>query len=337
MASLKVLIAVELEERHLKSLAAAHPNVEFMYGTEAIFGYDARYNRPPGAATAAHLDPDAALGQMEVMLSLRFPRSVVERALNLKWIQVLSAGVNWLSGHPILKTDVVVTSANGVAAIPIAEWVVCAMLMLVKRIPFATQNHRERRWLKYTGGELNTKTIGIVGLGHIGTEVARKAKAMGMRVLAIRRSADSGPLPDYVDQMYPRERLLDLLSASDFVALCVPLTAETEKVIGEAELRAMRPSAFLINISRGGVIDEPVLIRALKEGWIAGAGLDVFAQEPLPPESELWDLPNLIMTPHTSSTSEYQTDRIVELFSENIRRYIAGEKMINVMDKSKGY
>jgi phosphoglycerate dehydrogenase-like enzyme len=336
MAPLKVLVATEMQEKDLQTIAAAHPDVELMYTTESAFALDPRLHRPPSPSPFTVADAEAALREAEAMLAFRFPLDILDHAPKLKWIQLASAGANWLSDTPIAKSDLILTNASGVAAIPIAEWIICTMLMFVKRIPYAQRNRQNRRWRRYNAGELNTKTLGIVGTGHIGTELARIAKALGMRVLATRRSA-TGLLPPNVDTMYPRERMAELLAASDFVALCVPLTAETEKLIGEKELRTMKPSAYLFNVSRGAVIDEPVLIRALKEGWIAGAGLDVFEQEPLPAESEFWDLPNVILTPHVAGSTEFYNERIAALFAENIRRYIAGKELKNVVDKAMGY
>lgn len=337
MASLKVLVATEMQEKHLKAIGAAHPDIDLTYTPDSVFALDPRPNRPPTTISPAGLDPKAILRETEVMLAFRFPFDILDRAPKLKWIQLASAGANWLSDTPLINSDVIVTNASGVASIPIAEWIMCSMLMFVKNMPFAQQNRGEKRWKRYLAGELNTKTLGIIGIGHIGKDLARMAKGMRMKVLATRRSSAPGPLPANVDEMFPRERLSELLAASDFVAISVPLTAETAKLIGEQELKAMRPSAYLFNVSRGPVVDEPVLIRALKEGWIAGAGLDVFEQEPLQAESELWDLPNVILTPHVAGSSEFYNDRIAELFGENLRRYATGKELKNVIDKSLGY
>jgi len=184
---------------------------------------------------------------------------------------------------------------------------------------------------------LRSKTVGIVGLGNIGREVARLAKAFGMRVVATRRSVKRVARAKYVDILLPREQLLRLLSESDFVVLSLPFTSETNKLIGEKELRTMKPTAYLINIARGNIVDEEVLIRALDEHWIAGAGLDVFATEPLPPDSRLWEFPNVIFSPHIAGGMEDYNIRTIELFCENLRRYLSGKNLFNVIDKKKGY
>jgi phosphoglycerate dehydrogenase-like enzyme len=174
-------------------------------------------------------------------------------------------------------------------------------------------------------------------MGHIGGEVARLAKAFGCRVLATRRSVSERAAGEGVDELLPASALPYLLAQSDFVVLCVPLTGETRHLIGEAELRAMKPTAVLINIARGAVVDEAALVRALKEGWIAGAGLDVFEQEPLPEDSALWSLENVILTPHISGGTEIYNQRATGIFCENLRRYLAGEPLMNLADAERGY
>jgi D-2-hydroxyacid dehydrogenase (NADP+) len=182
-----------------------------------------------------------------------------------------------------------------------------------------------------------TARVGIVGLGHIGREAARLAKAFGMRVLATRRSAKQVGQARYVDTMLPIKQLRRLLTESDFVVLSLPLTQETRQIIGEVELRSMKPTAYLINIARGSLIDEESLVRALEEKRIAGAGLDVFAREPPPAESPLWGFPNVIISPHIAGGMEDYVERATGVFVENLRRYIQGKKLINIVDKERGY
>jgi phosphoglycerate dehydrogenase-like enzyme len=179
--------------------------------------------------------------------------------------------------------------------------------------------------------------VGIIGLGHIGREVARLSKAFGMRVIATRRSATKLGRARYVDRLMPSKQLQSLLAESDFIAICVPYTPETYHLIGEKELGIMKPTAYLINIARGGIIDEEALIRALDEKRIAGAGLDVTAREPLPTKSRLWDLDNVILSPHVAGGMEDYVVHATELFCENLRRYIAGKKLRNVIDRKRGY
>ncbi len=275
-------------------------------------------------------------------------------APRLRWIQLNSAGVDHILDAPIMDSDVIITTASGIHAPPIAEYVLAFMLSHIRKFPqmLRYQMRREwpkKRWKVLLGGELRGKTVGIVGYGSIGREVGRLAKAFGMRVVATKRSAgerrDTGywiagagdPEASLLDRLYPPEGLQEMVAECDFVVIALPLTSETMRAIGEEELRAMKPSSFLVNIARGEIIDEPILIRALKEGWISGAGLDVFAQEPLPKDSELWDMENVIISPHIAAATPCYDERATDLFAENLRRYLAGEELLNVVDRKRGY
>lgn len=280
---------------------------------------------------------DALLAEVEVIFGLRLPRDVITRAPKLKWVQVMAAGANRFLDTAMLESQVMMTSVSGIHATPISEFVFGLMLMFVKHAPLCFQAKQEKQWRRPLPSVLRSKTVGIVGLGSIGREVARLAKAFGMRVLATRRSTKRVGQAKYVDIILPKDQLLWLLMESDFVVLTLPLTPETNKFIGEEELRAMKSTAYLINIARGGVVDEEALIRALDEHWIAGAGLDVFTIEPLPTESRLWELPNVILSPHISGGMEDYNMRATEVFCENLRRYLNGKKLLNIVDKNRGY
>ncbi|UCH42336.1 MAG: D-2-hydroxyacid dehydrogenase [Dehalococcoidales bacterium] len=280
---------------------------------------------------------DDLLAMTEVIYGVYLPRNVISRAGRLRWVQIISAGVEHIMSPEMIQSPVVVTNIRGMSATPIAEFVISAALMLVKRAPLCFQLQQSKQWQVFTVAGLHSKTIGIVGLGSIGREVARLARAFGMRVIATRRTVSESRKTRNVDIMLPNNQLLELLSESDFVALTLPLTPETDKLIGEKELRAMKPNAYLINISRGNVVDEEALIRALEEQWIAGAGLDVFATEPLPGDSKLWGLPNVILSPHIAGSTENEIEMATALFAENLRRYLNGDRLFNVVDKKKGY
>ena len=207
------------------------------------------------------------------------------------------------------------------------EVVLEMMLMFVKDAPSCLLMKQAREWRRFRPKLLKGQTVGILGLGVIGREIARLCKAFGMKVIGLRRSGGAEtPFPD-VDRVYPRERLPELLAESDFVVLALPLTKETKGLIGEKELRGMKPSAYLINVARGAIVDEEALLRALEEKWIAGAGLDVFIQEPLPPESKFYELPNVIFSPHISGDMPDYELRATEVFCENLRRYLAGRAL----------
>jgi phosphoglycerate dehydrogenase-like enzyme len=249
----------------------------------------------------------------------------------------MSAGVDRFLTDDMIRSPVLLTNVSGIHAVPISEYVMAAMLMLAKQMPRYFELKQEKKWQRFSAPVLGSKILGIVGLGHIGREVARLAKAFGMRVLATRRSIRRVSRVRNVDKLLPSTALPELLAESDFVALTLPSTPETKNLIGERELRMMKPSGYLINIGRGTLIDEAALVRALRENWISGAALDVFATEPLPRESQLWELPNLIYSPHISGGVDDYLSRSTDLFCENLKRYVSGKKLFNVVNKRLGY
>ncbi len=280
---------------------------------------------------------DALLVEAEVIYGMVLPKNVIARATKLKWVQMMTAGVDRVLDNEFRQSSVIMTSMKGIHATPISEFVLGLMLMFVKKAPLCFQLKQERQWKQFTPTVLRSKTVGIVGLGNIGREVARLTKAFGMRVMATRRSAKRATRARYVDILLPPEQLPQLLSDSDFVVLALPLISETDKLIGEKELRTMKSNAYLINIARGKIVDEEALIHALDKHWIAGAGLDVFATHPLPPDSRLWEFPNVIFSPYIAGGHEEYNMRASELFCKNLRRYLNGKKLLNVVDKNKGY
>jgi phosphoglycerate dehydrogenase-like enzyme len=280
---------------------------------------------------------DTLLASTEVIYGFIIHQDILSRAPGLKWVQTMSAGVDRLAGTDIWQSPVIITGVSGIHTTPIGEFVLEFMLMFAKQAPLCFQMKQKHEWKRFMPGGLRGKTVGIVGLGHIGREVARLSKAFGMRVIATRRSARKVTQARNVDVLLPAKQLRQLLAESDYVVICTPLTPETRGLIGEAELRAMKPTACLINIARGGMVDEEALIRALDEKRIAGAGLDVTATEPLPPDNRLWDFDNVILSPHVAGGMEEYAKRATEIFCENLRRYLGGRKLINVIDKKKGY
>jgi D-2-hydroxyacid dehydrogenase (NADP+) len=264
----------------------------------------------------------------------QFPRNLLERTSDLKWIQVMSAGVDRLPDE-ILKSPIRIVTTSGLHGTPMGEVVLEMMLMFAKDAPACLQMKQAREWRRYKPKLLKGQTAGILGLGSVGREIARMCVAFGMKVIGLRRS-DGPPLAG-VERVYPRGELQRLLAESDFVVLALPLTKETRNLIGEPELRSMKPSACLINVARGAVVDEGALIRALEEKWIAGAGLDVFIREPLPPESKFYELPNVMFSPHISGEMPDYETHATEIFCENLRRYVAGEPFLHEVDKAKEY
>jgi phosphoglycerate dehydrogenase-like enzyme len=258
-------------------------------------------------------------------------------APNLKWIQLTSAGADRLLNSGFIEGGVTVTTVSGLHATPIGEFVLSAILMFTKGAPQTMRAQIRHEWARFAPRELSGKTVGIVGLGHIGAEVGRLAKAFGCRVIATKRSSTELHRGLYADEIMPASDLHRLLGESDFVVLSMPLTPETRGMIAEAELRAMKPTAVLVNIARGAVTVEGDLIRALREGWIAGAALDVFEHEPLPADSPFWDMDNVILTPHISGGTEIYNQRAIAIFADNLRRYLADEPLQNVVDPARGY
>ncbi len=275
----------------------------------------------------------------EVEIAVSFPHDLLTRAPRLRWVQEWGAGVDWLLQHPeVAELDFTLTNASGVHAIPISEQILAYLLAFARGLPAAVRAQARHAWQPAKREqlfELAGKTMLLVGVGAIGERTAVIAAALGMRVLGIRRNP-AGDLPG-VEAMYGPDRLYDLLPEADCVVLTVPLSHATQGMIGERELRAMKPTSYLINIGRGGTIQQPALIQALNEGWIAGAGLDVFDQEPLPATSPLWELDNVIMTAHYAGLTPAYDQRALAIFLDNLKRYRAGEPLKNVVDKAAGY
>lgn len=305
---------------------------------------------------------DGSLDDVEVMLrgwlsSDAFDR-ILARAPRLAWVHSATSGVERALTPTALERGLIVTNARGVFSRPIAEYVLMMILAVSRRLPQLLELQRERTWQPLEGAELRDVTVGIVGLGSIGRTVAALASEFGCRVVAVRRhggagsaptglptdspegAGDAGDLPfsaGDLDRVGGPETLPELLAESDFIVLAAPLTAETQDMIDEAALAQVKPGAWLINVARGRLIDERALLRALREGALGGAVLDTFREEPLPPMSSFYDLPNVIITPHTAWSSGRVLDGSVELFCDNLRRFAAGEPLRNIVDPAAGY
>jgi phosphoglycerate dehydrogenase-like enzyme len=280
---------------------------------------------------------NSLLAWADVIFGLAAPPDTVARAPNLKWIQVISAGVDRWMATDVWNSRVILTGVSGIHATPVGEFAMALMLMFAKNAPCSFRMRQTRQWQHYPTHSLRGKTVGIVGLGHIGKEIARLSKALGMTVIATRRSVLVPGKTQNVDLLLPQSQIQRMLRKSDFIVLSVPLTPETRHIIGESELRAMKPGARLINVGRGQLVDEEALIRALDEKRIAGAGLDVTYTEPLPKESRLWILDNVILSPHLSWAMENYLSHATHLFCKNLRRYLSGKKLLNMVDPKRGY
>jgi len=300
---------------------------------------------------------DGPLDDVEVMLRGWFTSDAFDRLLvhapHLSWVHSATSGVERALTPASRERGILVTNARGVFSRPIAEYVLMMILSVSRRLPQLLELQHERTWQPLEGAELRDVTVGIVGLGSIGRAVGALATAFGCRVVAVRRRPDatpgsaaspgSGGTDDrsfgevMLDRVGGPETLPDLLGESDFIVLAAPLTPETHEMINAETLAMVKPGAWLINIARGRLIDERALLRALEDGPLGGAVLDTFRDEPLPPDSPFWDLPNVIVTPHTSWSSGRVLDRSVELFCDNLRLFATGQPLLNVVDPSAGY
>ena len=297
---------------------------------------------------------DRQLSNVEVLLtSLDMP--AIEQAPKLRWVQTYFAGVDgWLQRAGDRLNGIIVTTASGVHGPNMAEYGLMMMSAWAHELPQLLEYQRHGEWpverrKVLVPGELRGATLGVVGYGSIGREAARQASVLGMRVLACKRNpgqrADYGwtlpgtgdPQGTLPERYYAIEQLHEMLGQSDYVLLTLALTPATRHIIDAAALRSMKPSAVLVNVARGALVDEPALIAALRSGAIRGAGLDVFETEPLPGDSPLWSLPNVLLTPHISGITPAYHGRLMTLFVENLRRYIAGQKLLNLVDVGAGY
>jgi D-2-hydroxyacid dehydrogenase (NADP+) len=282
------------------------------------------------------------LPQADVAFTPFVDRDVFASASRLKWVQSPAAGVGSLMFPELHASDVVVTTARGIRARSIAEHVIGVTIALARRLPHAWRAQAAHHWAQddLEGPESGVwqlwgRRMGIVGLGSIGREVAVRAMAFGMEVVATRRRPDRAGPPG-VTVLGP-EGLPDLLAQSDVVVLAMPHTPETKQTIGRAELDRIKRGAVLVNIARGKLIDDEAVVAALSDGRLGGAALDVFTREPLPPDSPYWDLANVIVTPHTSGAMEDYWTPLLMLFAENLRRFERGDRLLNLVDKSVGY
>ncbi len=319
-----------------------------IFGAPLTAEQTARIEGVPGVRVVAmsgdglvHDDAEASLAAARVLLRGGLPASVLDHVLgrcpSLEWIHSFSAGVERVATPTVRARDLIVTNARGVFSRPIAEYVVMMSLAITRRLPQLLELQHERTWQPLRGRELGGLTVGIVGYGSIGSDIARLLAPFGSTVIATRRRPDRGTAGVDGVELMGLDRLDELLRRSDIVVVAAPLTDDTAGLIGAPQLQEMREHAWLINIARGRLLDELALRRALTSGWIGGAVLDVFNEEPLPADSPLYDTPNLIITPHTSWSSDRVVERSLALFVENLERFAAGTPLENVVDLEAGY
>jgi len=332
--ALTPILAARYRTRDLEAIRAAAPGARIV-----TIGFDGHADGP--------------MDDVEAMLRGRLPAETFDRILyrapSLRWVHSATAGVERVLTPSSRSRGLVITNARGVFSRPIAEYVMLMILAVSRRLPELMELQAERTWQPLEARELRDVTIGIVGLGSIGRGVGALGTAFGCRVMATRRRPEAGshavdgagdePFLGslMLDRVLPPERLPELLAESDFVVLAAPLTPDTHGLISDEAIAQMKPGAWIINVARGELIDERALARALQDGRLGGAVLDTFREEPLPPTSTLYDLPNVILTPHTSWSSTRVLDRSVDLFCENLRRFADGRSLVNVVDPDAGY
>jgi phosphoglycerate dehydrogenase-like enzyme len=314
---MKVLVNAELGEAQRQRIVASAPFAEVVFATE------------PELELRTAPDVEVVFG--------RITPELFERAPRLRWVQSLGAGVDGALFAELVESPVALTSEKGQVGTHLAEQAFALLLALTRGV---ARSMRERSWESKAGiraecWELTDRTVGIVGLGGTGLEVARRAAAFGMRVVAV--DPEEIVPPPYVTHVWPLERLPRLLGESDAVVICAPLTARTLGLFDRGAFERMQRHAVLVNVTRGAIVDESSLLAALREGLIAGVGLDVTPTEPLPDDHPLWSMPNVVITPHVAGASPRRLDRAVGLFCENLQRFKAGQELRSLIDKRKGY
>lgn len=316
----------------MKLVIAAPEGEAFFDLIDSLPGVQAVRALTPDDAAREIVDADAMYGWPTAAMLATAPK--------LKWVQTPSAGVDFLMRVPeLVEADIVVTNTRGAHAPSIAEHVFGLLLSMTRAIPISLRWQKERYWGRKEAyripREIMGATMGIVGYGQIGRVVAKRAAGFDMRVLAV--DVYPGPADGFVESVWPVDRLNEMLAQSDVVTLAAPYTKETRHMIGAEAFAAMKDDAYLIAVSRGGIVDEDALVTTLKSGKLAGVGLDVSETEPLPAESELWDFDNVVITPHLAGSSWQKERRCVEILVENLGRFQRGEELRNVVDKQAGF
>ena len=337
-----VLIASYLEPEHAQRVAGVG-GVRVIYEPELLPA--PRYKADHHGAPLQRGDRGERrwrdlLAQAEVMFDFDYTNleRLAELAPRLRWVQATSAGIGpLLVRSGLIHSSITFTTASGVHAVPLAEFVLMAMLWFAKGGRRMIQDQAAHHWERTCVRQLRGATVGLIGLGSIAAEVARTCRAVGLRVVATRRTPGGRGADGPVDMLVPLSQLSTLLRAADVLVLAVPQTPETAGLIGKAELELLPPGAILINIARGAVVDEEAMIDALRSGRLSGAALDVFAREPLPESSPLWDMPNVLISPHSASTVDIENARLTDLFCDNLERYLRGAPLRNVFDRTRLY
>jgi D-2-hydroxyacid dehydrogenase (NADP+) len=333
----KPIVLVQLEAASADALHFARALAQLAGASGSI---DLRFAAPGAAAELL-----ALAGDVEVWTGANISQPFLEAAARLRWLSFFSAGVDGKVNPELLQRGLHITTASGVHGPNVAEHILTCMLMLTHGFQEHARDQARHVWHSWSGsraqgGELAGQTLVIVGLGQIGAALARRAKAFDMIVRAVKR--DPTRLPEgfttgSIDRIVGPTELDALLPAADHVALCAPLTGETQHLFDRARMARMKRGSCLTNIARGGLVDSAALVEALASGQLGGAGLDVFEKEPLPQDSPLWDMPNVIVTPHKAGVTPHYYERAAALFAANLRRYLAGEPLEQEYSAARGY
>jgi phosphoglycerate dehydrogenase-like enzyme len=350
VAPTQVMIASPLEAELVARIRVAEPRAEVLFEPDLLpparYPGDHRGDPAFRRDAAAEARWRALLDRAEVLFGIpgdtaQGLAAAVAGLPRLRWIHATSAGAGEqvrTAGLPAgaLKR-VTVTTSSGVHAVPLAEFAILGLLAMAKELPRFVEGQRAKAWPEVHRPlrELSGQTLFLVGLGEIGREVARLGKALGMRTVGFRRT--EGPPPEWVDEVHGPQRLAELAGRADAMVVSLPMTEQTAGLVDRATIERLPASCIFVNVGRGGVVDEPALIDALRDRRIAGAVLDVFATEPLPADSPLWTLPNVLVTPHAAALSARENERITELFSDNLRRYLDGRPLRNVVEPGVYY
>jgi phosphoglycerate dehydrogenase-like enzyme len=337
---INVLIASYLEPEHVERIRAVSERLTVVYEPSLL--PPPRYPADHTSMITRSADDEARwralLAEAEVLFDFDHTnrQALPELAPRLKWVQATSAGIGQFvqrMGYAERIPGAVFTTASGVHAQPLAEFCAMAMLMFARNYWQMQRLQAERRWERFGATDLAGRTLAVLGVGRVGKEVARFARAFGMHVIGVKRTvAESDAAAVGCDELYGPEELAQVLPRAEFLVIITPHTPATDRMLGAEQIAALPPGAVIINIGRGQVIDEAAMIEALRSGRLGGAALDVFESEPLPADNPLWELPNVLVSPHSASTSDRENGRITELFCDNLRRYIAGEPLRNVLD-----
>lgn len=337
--NINVLVASYLESVHIERIRAVSPRVRVFYDQNLVAPprYVSDHNGEDGFRRGTSEEKQFRSWLFKATVMFDFDRPLAAElpvlAPNLRWIQATSSGIGpFVQNAGLDSSQITITNAAGIHAVPLAEHVLLSLLYFVKDIPARLQDQRAHRWERYCGRELRGLTVGVIGLGAVGLEVSRLVRAAGLKVIGVKRTpAEPSTLP--VDELYLQDQLHEILPRCDALVLICPHTPETEGMLGADEFELMKPGSLVVNIGRGALIQEEALIDALDSGQIGGAALDVTTVEPLPASSPLWDMPNVLITAHSASTVDRENERLLDLFCENLKRFENGDRLLNVFSR----